>query len=305
MSPYQFIRSKKSPRAEVRPVFFYHLPKCGGMTVHSVAVEAWRCVINYAESNLEIVVGRLDAPEEICRNQQPYAYLSSHLPFGIHRQLPGDPYLLTVVREPVARVLSQYTYSRMRSGLPVSADECRAFFCREENTNVMVKSLAGKAAEQPLIDGDLHRARHNLDRHFSFVGTTDDITEICEAYLRLCGLPNVLSQRINRTAPGYQLATDDFAEEIRALNAADAELFDDVQARGPVIHADAGAAGGGVETLHPLTVIIADLGDDRKSAPHACLAYTDRLLAQGTLGPDGSTDGPTLDYLVKKTYGLA
>lgn len=304
MAKFDFYRSASSSQATAHPVFYYHLPKCGGMTVHSIASHTWQNVAQMAGIKDRPIIDRCDSVEHIhIFRGRPYIFISSHLPFGVHKQFVGTPRLLTILRSPVDRVISSYTYERMRKDRGVSLDDLAGFFHEEENTNLITKGLAGKLPEEAVGDADVERAISNLDQHFSFVGTTSDIKQICECYLRLCGLPNVLSQRINPTLPQFQLNADELREEIRAWNSRDMAVFEHVQERGLVLPTVESTDEQKDDSLNAMTVIISERGDKSASKTSSIILPTAQLLNASILKADGSSDGDALDNLLEQRFG--
>ncbi len=183
---------------------------------------------------------------------RPYAFVSSHLPFGAHEQLTGQADLLTLLRDPLGRVRSAYTYDSMRAERPVSAAGFAAFMAAENNRNVMTKLLAGHSADTTIDHDALDIAKDNL-RRFSLCGASDGTKTVFEDYLRRWHLPNVISGRINQTQSAYQIDARPFAAELLARNALDAELFAFFRARAAENHPAPLAA-----SLHPMTVLIVE-----------------------------------------------
>lgn len=296
MSEYELYRSRASAQATAHPVFFYHIPKCGGMTVHSLAFHAWSLFVAAAGITQKPLIARCDTPENFQSLQgQHYIFISSHMPYGTHTQLRGRPLLMTFLRDPVKRVLSNYTYDQMRADAPVSLDGFAKFFEKEENTNVIAKLLSGKTEEQKLAYGDAEQAKFTLDNEFAFVGTTAHIKAICERYLQYCGLPNVLSQVINPTLEKYTLDIADVADEVRERNADDQMLFEHVRDRGVVMPdvPDAGEAAS--DSLNALTVLISERGGQEGSMTSSRLVPTAELKYKGLLADDGTCDSAGLD----------
>lgn len=95
--------SSPFPPAGGRTLFFLHLPKTGGTTLHHHFAEAF-------------------APEEICPERfsnlhgipaatlATYRYFSGHFNYEQLRLVPGPCYVVTVLRDPAERILSTYYF---------------------------------------------------------------------------------------------------------------------------------------------------------------------------------------------------
>lgn len=94
-------------------LFFLHLPKCGGMTVArcieaSYAPEAIYTVPSVSWNGQNFAALRDDWT---AADRARLAVVKGHQRYGWHEAFPGDPYeYLTVLRHPVERTLSYYSY---------------------------------------------------------------------------------------------------------------------------------------------------------------------------------------------------
>jgi hypothetical protein len=245
-------------RAGYEPVpedglFFYHVPKSAGVTFFTA--------LRYA-----ITLGRPAGPtlaecfrfDEALPSafhlERNYRLVASHLPYGVHDRFRHPRLLTTLVREPVGRVRSAYTYDCMRRGEPVSAAGFEAVLRSEEALNRTVKQLTGLAPEQPLADpAQWKRAVDTLIGNFhSYVGT-DRVAGLIEAYLSLYRLPNVAMPPLNTTRPEFRLDETSHAAEILERNRQDQALFEYVRDHPRL--PDPPAAGAG---LHAATVVITE-----------------------------------------------
>jgi len=285
----EFYRGRAAPAASVEPYFFYHIPKCGGTILHSAINSCWTEASRGVDGPPRLVARVDDVKGLTLLQGHPYTFLSSHLPFGVHQWLGSRPRLSTILREPVGRVRSAYTYAAMRAEQPVSEDEFAVFFRRPENRNVMTKTLAGLGALADADETALERAIANLQESFALYGTSRDIKRIFEAYLRTCGLPNVVSGRVNETQPGWQLDANGFADEIGALNGYDERLFRFVRDH-KRLDPDGEATAPAPPPAHPQTVLLAEKEGVNASEVRHIAVPTDFLREIGLVRPDGTAD---------------
>ncbi|GAB6053857.1 hypothetical protein JCM17960_26770 [Magnetospira thiophila] len=212
-------------------LYLYHLPKTGSSTVFSALRGAAGLVFDRVRQAYPgfqpPFVGRLDDEGKLHDDtiNLDVGLMASHRPFGFHQRFPCHFTLMTVLRDPLGRCLSAYTYDAMRHRLAVSADGFRAHFEAPQNQNVMTALLSGKAPGEPLDERDLQRAIHHLRMDFGFFGSSSHIPALCSAYLQWSDLPNVVVDRINRTEPAYRLDGAPFAAEVLGLNILDQALF--------------------------------------------------------------------------------
>ena len=135
------------PDPPYRPLFFYHVPKTGGLSF-VIALSAAHDFVNKRADRLGALgsdrkVERFDeAPPHRRCYQDGYALLVSHGGFGLHRRFRQQFLLTTILRDPFGRVRSDYTYNGMRRQRPVSASGFEAMLRDESNCNRSVKQLA-------------------------------------------------------------------------------------------------------------------------------------------------------------------
>ena len=263
-----------------RPLFFYHVPKTGGLSFYTAVRNAIRYACKYPDR-----LGALGADSETQRidsglphrslYQADFALIASHHAFGFHRRFRQNFLLTAVVRDAVGRVRSAYTYTGMRERRPVSGAAFVASFRSEININRGVKQLAGQTRfDQPAAPGLFERAIENLTRDFHSYCTHHDIARLIGLYLSYYRLPNVVMDRINTTQPEYRLDSEPYRAEIEALNDQDGRLYQFVQAapRFPDLGLVSSAS-------HPVTVIINETANDKQSEVVAIGVDTTRLAA--------------------------
>ncbi len=235
----QFYKSYMGHRqANIKPVFFYHVKKTGGMS------------INYSLLSAQLINGKLpplrqvysykydNVAEQQRLLQEPLTSTSmvmSHLNFGAHAAFKETFDLVTLLRDPFKRVLSNYTYSCMRKQQKPSLGGFETYFNAPEHINVMNRQLSPVMAE---IDAETTFA--HLQSEFTYFGTTLDINLFIEYFISRFQLPNVLMPRMNETIPKYRLNAAAFQEQVLELNKEDVRLYQYVRARPrlPKIHAD-------------------------------------------------------------------
>jgi hypothetical protein len=221
-----------------RRVLFDHVPKTGGMSLHAVL----QAIVG-AERCSPILTGSLDeARHEFAR----YRCVSGHFYFQPQNDLTGL-WSLTVLRDPVERVLSHLAYERYdvpasgsASGqrvraLDTVADLDAALAAADPQmlalvSNTMVAHFAPLAwnGHEPLGD-DARRlalAKEALGR-FDLVGLTERMEETVDLVCLALGVPPLPLPRLNvgsrrfvaRDLPKATLA------RLRALNALDDALY--------------------------------------------------------------------------------
>lgn len=158
-----------------------------------------------------------------------------HIPYGLFRaHLPRDSRYVTVLRDPVERILSHYHGHIRRTdrtealGLVTAESLQEALELRPSDlSNLATRFLCGDPSPMGELPADaLDRAKANL-RDFEFVGITERFDESIVLMQRALGLPTVLYERLH-VSPDRPSA-DEISEEDRSLivemNTLDRELY--------------------------------------------------------------------------------
>jgi len=167
-------------------LLYLHLPKSGGTTLNRL--------IEWEYSPLRIYsvdpsffrwswYRLLRQPERRLGRLQ---VVKGHMPFGIHRRLPQPSTYITVLRDPVERIISEYyfalhyrlhpQYKRMQG---MSLEE---YATTTPHHNLQCKLLAGLPGPRDFLAGDcteatLEAAKANLAAHFTLAGVTERFDE--------------------------------------------------------------------------------------------------------------------------------
>ena len=188
-----------SPRTKKPTVIFMHVPKTAG-TAFREAIAA-----NFAQSEIAYQYpgppGFLttDLRELPLEQRRAFRMVIGHLQFGVHETLPQNSDYITIVREPAARVLSQYAYLQQeqpelvqdQNGRVTSLPELLETRLTVDFDNMMVRCFAG-TDEREFPPGSLtqeifERACENMRRHFTFIGHQEQSAEAYEWLRRYYG----------------------------------------------------------------------------------------------------------------------
>lgn len=204
-----------------KPLFFYHLQKTGGISFSNALSIAFNVQKQAGNNSL-----RIDDKESLkmLKGKDIKFLTSPKLPYGSHKDL-GKEFLLTAfIRSPYSRVKSHYTYTCMRSQTKPTDTGFEEFFKTEENCNLISKRLHPNATA-----GEQHDASsviENLHQNFHSYADYKHVNTFLSYYLSLYKLPNVLTERVNKTLPDYQYDGDKFKDYILELNMDDTEVCD-------------------------------------------------------------------------------
>ncbi|HYI45077.1 MAG TPA: sulfotransferase family 2 domain-containing protein [Actinomycetota bacterium] len=160
-------------------LIFLHVPRTSGTTLHAIMARQYpREAIHDAELFLPDDVERFRSLPEEARAR--IRVLKGHMAFGLHGSMPGPSRYLTMVRDPIDRLVSYYYYVRRRPQAALHeyvkgvdlATFVRDGAARDHTDNSYVRFYSGEPfVEMGTIDEVLlEKAKANLANHFAVVG---------------------------------------------------------------------------------------------------------------------------------------
>jgi Galactose-3-O-sulfotransferase len=225
-----------SSRSET--LIFLHIPKTGGTTLYKILQQHY----SLAETlNLDGPQSHIAQFRALPATQRVrYRLIRGHLHFGLHRLIPTASTYITLLRNPIERLLSFYCYARSHRDhylYPVLTKErldLKTMLAREvtlELFNRQTRLLAGDEWEdpqRPVTRATLERAEANLRAHFLVVGLLEEFDASVMLLHHLIGLPLPFYTKVNVTKDKPDVASLD--AETRGLledaNRFDLELYE-------------------------------------------------------------------------------
>lgn len=222
------------------PLVFVHIPKAAGTSLKDLIARVYRgkpsLFFTPGDGRLERFATLPSASRAAC------AVVAGHEPFGLQRVFKGTgltPAVVTVVREPVARVVSLYRYIFREKAHPWHAD----FVARRPTVrdvlsardfppfdNHQVRFLAGAESHAKpfgkIGEDDLEAAKRNLAEGVRVFGLQERMNESLRLFSSALGWPAVTLPRLNTTGPGDDAppVTDADRAAIAEVNRFDAAL---------------------------------------------------------------------------------
>lgn len=274
------LKSFHNNTREKKPLFFYHVPKCAGISIRSTIRLAVKGKMRM--SNQPVAMGtdaRFDlefdgtyqvynkqkktTPYEFYfRPENSYQFITAWEPFGFHEKFKKDFNLITTVRDPFARIVSRFKYLCWLNLLEYSEKSFAEFYKARPQINHQSKILGG-ALDQDSTEDLYHRAIENLSKFYIFT-TIDNTDKLLTQALTDYGLPNVISRKIN-VSPSWakSINYELYRDEILSMNDQDQFLFEFVEKHSNVKDYANHYSG---QTLNALTVLISTL-ENREMLP--------------------------------------
>jgi hypothetical protein len=216
---------------------FLHVPKAGGQTLFAIMAR------QYDPARTVTVLDVSDprtAFEDVRRRAAP-VLIRGHLPFGVHEELGIDPVYLTMLREPVDRVVSTYRYIRRTVEHPLHrvvndrrmtlAGFVESDVAHREVVDWQTRQLSGRVDPDP-DEATLDVAEGNLARCVA-VGITERFDESLVLFRRRLRWrpPFYVSKNVAPRAIGGGALPEDARSAIVARNQLDLRLYRHAVAR--------------------------------------------------------------------------
>lgn len=210
-------------------VIFLHIPKSAGSSLSQVMRA------NYKPEELldhESVNGRAQPLADLSDEQKAaIKAVMGHYYYGLHEGFPGrEITLVTMLRDPVERVVSSYFFLRTYPGYePVADMSIKQFvdtYAEARNHQTLMLSGLNETDDRGLYAPNLDRALRNLDV-FRAVGLTERFDQSVAMMGRALGWSKIEYPIVNVTANKprtSQLSANDIAY-IREANSLDTALY--------------------------------------------------------------------------------
>jgi hypothetical protein len=234
------------PRESVRericpaPLIFVHLPKAGGTTLQDEVVSHYRGARGFRFTG---DADRLEAFKALSQEERDsFDLLQGHMHFGLHALLTRPATYITMLRDPVDRVVSHYhfvlanpdhylypqiagrgislhDYAVTRASHELDNDQVR-WLCAADHFDVEVGRVS-----RAMVD----EAKWNLANVFEVVGLVerfDDSLRCLRAAFGWQGTGRPERKNVNSHRPRLEEVPADALDAIRRVNRYDVELYE-------------------------------------------------------------------------------
>ncbi len=237
-APVAPLQSPLPPRYWPRPLVFLHIPKAGGSTLQEYVLS------HYPGGRFYRFTGDtkqwLDFPSLPEQERASFDVLVGHVHFGVHRFLPEPSTYMTMLRDPVDRVVSHYYYVLsdpkhylypIVAGRGYTLLEFALTRVSHELDNDQVRWLTEPHHfDVERVDRSLlEEAKWNLEHGIAAFGLVERFDESLRLFESAFGWPRrQWSERknVNRERPPLSEIDPAALEVIREVNQFDAELYE-------------------------------------------------------------------------------
>ncbi len=230
----------KKNKPKETTLLFLHIPKCAGTTLtEEILVKRYpsKAIIVFYELGTTALIDRLKAMSK--REQRMVKCIAGHFAYGIHKFYQARPCsYITVLREPIDRVVSHYFYVLRRTDhylhkevteKGISLKQYVESGLSTELDNGQTRILAGIGQGAPFgksSEAMLEKAREHLN-HCEVVG----ITEEFEGFLELLGhkmgwkISGIADKNVTKDRVKLHNLDEDTLNVIKHYNRFDQELY--------------------------------------------------------------------------------
>ncbi|OLO37221.1 hypothetical protein BTR23_13940 [Alkalihalophilus pseudofirmus] len=162
-------------------------------------------------------------------NMKPIECIQGHFPYGIHSYLEQKCTYITMLREPVERVISEYYFikSLPRHELHQQVKKLTLVEYQQEerNCNLQTRLLSGQTNKASLTLDDLQKAKEHINKHFKVVGITEMFDESIFLMKKEFGWRNLFYRKYNITKGKPTNIAKNIKKKVAENNLLDIELY--------------------------------------------------------------------------------
>ncbi|MEB3100425.1 sulfotransferase family 2 domain-containing protein [Ferviditalea candida] len=217
-------QKNNSPQQPV--LLFLHVHKTGGTTLRSIINKQYpaeECLFLYDQEH-DMSNGKYP-PNKL----EGIRCIYGHFHFGIHRFIPQPSTYITMLRDPVERVVSLYYHVTQNRMDPIHEQVKNMSMLEFASANN--REFNNSDLQTYLISGvyppDLERAKKNMQKHFSVVGITEMFDESLKLMQKKLGWHDISYTKINQTANRLPLQSIEkkVIDQIVSRNTLDIQLY--------------------------------------------------------------------------------
>ena len=245
-APYRFddlLSLRETPQQSaptVPPLVHIHVPKAAGTTVNNILMRSYKYRADsygtdFFPRYFPTEFNSLVEPPPTADDRVRPMFFTGHIGVGneLFRRMPVRYIVITILRDPVSRIISHYRFNSTAPSVFQSAiqddhlDVIQYFHRFRSAISLQYEYFlpsAGKGHEAKTVG--VSEALRNLTQMVSIFGIQDSFDEFVVLLAELLGLPDVFYTPLNKTPDGAATVTRKQTEELRKLLADDIAFYD-------------------------------------------------------------------------------
>lgn len=228
------VRGFKMENVQEKIIIFLHIPKTAGTTLFNIINNQYNIeerMVYYPIDNPNFNKFLAQLKERLNEDQNKVKVVYGHFPFGIQKQINKSFSYITMLRNPIERVLSTYYFIQRNFEHPLHSKvvdmNIKEFLTSNDELiqknvfNVQTDFISGK------YPPNLQEAKKNLDQYFDIVGITEMFAESLFFIKEEFGWDNIelKSFNVTKNRPKYEQHSKDIIELIEEKNELDFKLY--------------------------------------------------------------------------------
>jgi hypothetical protein len=218
-------------------VIFLHVPKAAGSSLQRILDYQYKPTNTFSISRSRTVEEFKQLPRE---RREKIRLLKGHMYFGLHEFLPSPSTYITVLRDPVDRIISLYyfvlqsphhSHHKLVTSQNMSLEDYFYSGRKRQLNNGQTRLLSG--IDSTVIDfgqcstAMLESAKKNLQEHFLVFGITERFDETLILMKRALGWKNpfYVKHNVTKDRPSKENVSRDILDLIKKYNELDIELY--------------------------------------------------------------------------------
>ena len=208
-------------------IIFMHIPKTGGLTLRNIIDQQYSkdAILKFSRDGCKrIPTNRVDFTKIRC--------LYGHNRFGIHEQIPISTTYITMLRDPINRVISTYYFilARPQNRLhqKVKNMTLEEFITSEDKDIIIPVSNHQTRYLSGTKNPNIEKALKNMEESFKMVGITEMYNESVFLMKQELGWGNIDYQKrnVSKNRPKHEAIPESVIRLIKERNKLDYILYD-------------------------------------------------------------------------------
>ncbi|WP_368298715.1 sulfotransferase family 2 domain-containing protein [Cytobacillus firmus] len=205
-----------------------HIPKTGGMTLRSIVNK------NYDKEKMltNVFSSSVSKFKKDIQEKTDIEFVTGHHPFGLHEYTNRPCAYITMLRDPIERVISMYYYNLRKENHPLHKKVKQLTFEEFINDKGLSRRTINRQTQKIVgslnpREDDLQKAKNILSKHYKVVGITEMFDESIFLMKKELGWQDISYERKNYTAdrPTREQFSNEIIERIKELNHIDMQLY--------------------------------------------------------------------------------